>query len=450
MPSCASPRCTAPVETKGLALCSIHSKVPPATLSPRRPGQSARERADAVASKQPRKMLISKLTFGFIKAPNYSWRVGADAEEAVGRELEKLPPGWFVRHDIFIGKRWNVDHIIVGPPGVFLFDTKFRSGIVKTTRDGIRVNNRRTDMAEKVQDQAREASGQFRDAGLRTWVQPVLVFDNDIRGTRQPDGVHVVGLARVIEYLKALPPGLEDAEVQRLGRVLLDDATWPFTPQSDDDAVFYEVPKQRWKWAALATAGAALGALLIGAATLRGPTAPPSPPPESIEAISARYRAVATRSGLDSVLGGLGLFVGLPVQDVHLGVLLMPILELHRHTDGASTWDHKRGEGEVQRRGVVRVLPIDWVGRWLSLKPRDVDGDNDFFLLADALWAQADDHHERTENRWEGPLDDHRGPVGADVQVLVVRFLADLIAKEEVPNSSFSRHNEISKLVVVP
>jgi|GEM_PF-3360615 hypothetical protein len=247
-------------------------------------------------------MLISKLTFGFIKAPNYSWRVGADAEEAVGRELEKLPPGWFVRHDIFIGKRWNVDHIIVGPPGVFLFDTKFRSGIVKTTRDGIRVNNRRTDMAEKVQDQAREASGQFRDAGLRTWVQPVLVFDNDIRGTRQPDGVHVVGLARVIEYLKALPPELEDAEVQRLGRVLLDDATWPFTPQSDDDAVFYEVPKQRWKWAALATAGAALGALLIGAATLRGPTAPPSPPPESIQAISARYKAVgATQYKLKKV-----------------------------------------------------------------------------------------------------------------------------------------------------
>lgn len=192
----------------------------PIVSTHREPGQGAREKADALARKTP---------FGHVAADTYSWDAGAQSEERVGRELSKLPGGWFVRHDIKIGPRgWNADHVVVGPPGAFVLDTKFRSGEVRTTSAGILVDGRRTKMSEKVQDQAREISSCLGEASRsKCWVQPVLVFDNDVRGKREPDGVHVVGLAQVVHYLTDMLRELDDEAVRQLGRALLDDNTWP-------------------------------------------------------------------------------------------------------------------------------------------------------------------------------------------------------------------------------
>lgn len=175
----------------------------------------------------PVRSLISRLTLGFYMSPDYSWRVGADSEERVGAALEALPAGWVVRHDLMIGKRWNADHVIVGPPGAFVLDTKFRSAEVTVTTKGIRVGNSKTDMTEKLKNQAREISGRIREAGIKTWVQPVLVFDSRVKGKRASGGVHVVGIGKVVDYLTKLPRELDDIEVERLARILLDDTTWP-------------------------------------------------------------------------------------------------------------------------------------------------------------------------------------------------------------------------------
>lgn len=297
MPQCCAPHCTSSVAGSQYALCDVHSRVPPATLSARKPGQSAREKADSIASKNRGRRLLSKLSLGRYRPPDYSWRVGADAEEAVGRELAKLPPGWFVRHDVMIGGRWNVDHVVVGPPGVFLFDTKFRSGVVKTTREGIRLNGRATDMTEKVQAQAREVSARLRDAaGTRQWVQPVIVFDNDVLGSSQPDRVHVVGLTDVVRYLMNLPPMLDTGSVARLGRALLGDSTWAAASASGDDtdAVFYAAPRRRSSMVAALVAGALLAG--VGALWMSGRSpAPLVTEPAPVEAIRSRYQAVGAK-----------------------------------------------------------------------------------------------------------------------------------------------------------
>lgn len=60
------------------------------------------------------------------------WRTGAEGERATAKALKRLPPGWQVVHDIDIG-RGNVDHVAVGPPGVFVLDTKKLSGVVSVT-----------------------------------------------------------------------------------------------------------------------------------------------------------------------------------------------------------------------------------------------------------------------------------------------------------------------------
>lgn len=56
-----------------------------------------------------------------------SYRLGYEGEIAVGQELNQLMrDGYRVYHDFPAGK-FNIDHIVVGPPGVFAIETKARS-----------------------------------------------------------------------------------------------------------------------------------------------------------------------------------------------------------------------------------------------------------------------------------------------------------------------------------
>jgi Nuclease-related domain len=59
---------------------------------------------------------------------------GASAEEHVGGLLEELSGhGWRVIHDASLG-RGNVDHILIGPAGVFTVETKSHPGPVRVGR----------------------------------------------------------------------------------------------------------------------------------------------------------------------------------------------------------------------------------------------------------------------------------------------------------------------------
>ena len=56
-----------------------------------------------------------------------SYRLGYEGEIAVGQELNQLMrDGYYVYHD-FPADKFNIDHIVVGTPGVFAVETKARS-----------------------------------------------------------------------------------------------------------------------------------------------------------------------------------------------------------------------------------------------------------------------------------------------------------------------------------
>ncbi len=58
------------------------------------------------------------------------WRQGADGERATARALRTLTKcGWRLVHDIQT-ERGNLDHVLVGPAGVFLLEMKNLSGIL--------------------------------------------------------------------------------------------------------------------------------------------------------------------------------------------------------------------------------------------------------------------------------------------------------------------------------
>src|ERR1700759_2341184 len=59
---------------------------------------------------------------------------GAVAEERVGGVLDQLDrTRWRVIHDATLG-RGNVDHIVIGPPGVFTIETKSHPGPIRLGR----------------------------------------------------------------------------------------------------------------------------------------------------------------------------------------------------------------------------------------------------------------------------------------------------------------------------
>jgi hypothetical protein len=65
---------------------------------------------------------------GRFKRDHGAWAQGAEGEEVVGEILEGLEAdGWQVIHDVSFG-RGNIDHIVVGPGGLFTVETKSRRG----------------------------------------------------------------------------------------------------------------------------------------------------------------------------------------------------------------------------------------------------------------------------------------------------------------------------------
>jgi hypothetical protein len=71
---------------------------------------------------------------GSFKRDYENWKRGAEGEEVVGGILEDLrEQGWCVIHDVSFG-RGNIDHIVVGPGGVFTIETKSRAGRLSLDR----------------------------------------------------------------------------------------------------------------------------------------------------------------------------------------------------------------------------------------------------------------------------------------------------------------------------
>lgn len=112
-------------------------------------------------------------------------RLASEGERVVGQYLEQLrAQGYQVFHDI-IGEGFNVDHVLIGPAGIFTVETKTRSkptrGSAKVVFDGehILVNGIEPDRDPVVQ--AKAQAGWLREllyqsTGKKMAVRPVVVF----------------------------------------------------------------------------------------------------------------------------------------------------------------------------------------------------------------------------------------------------------------------------------
>ncbi len=142
-------------------------------------GESADEAARRMRAKSERLARTAEL-----------WERGAEGERHTAAVLDTLPKGeWTVFHDLrWPGRRFaNVDHVVVGPPGVFVIDTKNWSGTVVVRAGVLRQNGRSREPAvANASEAAIAVSLLTRIVGPHD-VHPVLCF------VQQPD---VAGRAR--------------------------------------------------------------------------------------------------------------------------------------------------------------------------------------------------------------------------------------------------------------
>ena len=102
-------------------------------------------------------------------------RRGISGEEAVADALAGLPSSYWVLHGVATG-HGDVDHVVIGPTGVFALETKAWDGKFYRSRGQLYCNGK---PAEHVLRQARGAAGQVRElllaAGIDEWVEAVVV-----------------------------------------------------------------------------------------------------------------------------------------------------------------------------------------------------------------------------------------------------------------------------------
>jgi Nuclease-related domain len=130
---------------------------------------------------------------------------GATGEEQVGGLLDQMSQrGWLVIHDATLG-RGNVDHILIGPPGIFTIETKSHAG-------PIRVARLHGSMLSQAQAQRKTIE---RVTGVE--VEPLIVFSRAWvdRPTARRKGVRVVPARMLLRYLSRQPARLSREEIER-------------------------------------------------------------------------------------------------------------------------------------------------------------------------------------------------------------------------------------------
>jgi Nuclease-related domain len=152
-----------------------------------------------------------------------AWEIGASGEEAVGRILERLEPdGFRTIHDRKIpGSRANIDHIVVGPTGVFVVETKSYEGRVRVNWGRLMVGSwNKSQFIDQVKREAAAVEPLVAPIG----VTPLICFYRGDLGWElfptRLDGVRILGPHKLPKALLQAPTRLTPQQVISLsGRI---------------------------------------------------------------------------------------------------------------------------------------------------------------------------------------------------------------------------------------
>ncbi len=158
----------------------------------------------------------------FVEPPSVrAWAIGAGGEERLGSLLEPLEDeGFVVLHDLRIpGARENIDHLLIGPPGVFVVETKTYRGSVRVRGGELFIDGRRkTGFFDQVERQIAAVASSLEPTDIAGYI---CVLGGEFPWFTRPKarGIAVLPPRRLVEAMRSLKPVLEPSDVERLGRL---------------------------------------------------------------------------------------------------------------------------------------------------------------------------------------------------------------------------------------
>lgn len=194
--------------------------------------QAAAERRD------PSLRTVDQLT---LADDAWSWYTGTLGEIEVGRLLAQLGPTWFVRHAVPIGSGTkDVDHLVIGPGGVFAINTKHHAAASIWVGDFVlRVNGSNTHHLKEGRADGIDVSRRL--SGVVDFPVPVrsiiaLVSEKSITDRRPMNNrpVAVIGAQRLVPWLLAQPHQLSTAKLGLITLAAEEPSTWHVDPHAAD------------------------------------------------------------------------------------------------------------------------------------------------------------------------------------------------------------------------
>lgn len=153
----------------------------------------------------------------FTPAHVRSWERGFDGERRTGEIVDPLRrEGWQVIHDLQLpGRRDNLDHVLIGPAGVLVLETKNWSGVANFTDGELEITQpddpdyrfKVGRLQPMMRRRALELHQHIEETtGQRVWVQPVVVLWGEFpQGVACHGDVVFIHGTRLAPTLRRLP-----------------------------------------------------------------------------------------------------------------------------------------------------------------------------------------------------------------------------------------------------
>ena len=155
-----------------------------------------------------------------------AWATGAEGEERTAEYLDPLAAkGFVIFHDRKIPMSpANVDHIVIGPTGVFVVETKNVAGDFRVSGDDVRIGGRRVALVDEVRREAdatwNAVAPVLAPKGLQV-VPVVCAHRADLPFFRRSvAGIRIVSGRGLPRYIQGQPGVLSAAEIQELRRLV--------------------------------------------------------------------------------------------------------------------------------------------------------------------------------------------------------------------------------------
>jgi hypothetical protein len=192
------------------------------------PGATLRQKSLEIKTVFPVRVLIAKV-LGMHTAER-AWRRGAAGEEKVARQLGKLGPEWRVLHSIPVGQNeTDIDHVVIGPAGVFTLNTKNHLGKRVTVYEyAIYVSGTKQPYLSKSRAEGKRSSKILSTAcGFEVMVMPVVVImASELVFKSSPNDVNVVGRRKIADWIGRRPSQLSPDQIESIYAVARRRSTW--------------------------------------------------------------------------------------------------------------------------------------------------------------------------------------------------------------------------------